>query len=162
MVVHVWNPSYLQGRSKRNMDWRLAWASWWICLKIRKIFKPLIISTKMENPTPLCFPPKCKWITYKRCKWSTWRLSEDRKASDIRLEKSLASSRTGWWWVPCLLCVLWHVLRESGSWRSPWMWKKWALRASLPSGQRSQRRSTCQREWGELHEFVLFLPNPKS
>lgn len=120
MVECVWDLSYLQGRNRRNMDLRPAWASWWICLKKkRKIFKLLAISIKMENPTPLCFPTECSQIT---CglegQWC-----QAREESDLKEDWVAVSSVSR--------CVLCHVLRGAGSWRSPWVWKKGAPKADL-------------------------------
>lgn len=42
-------------------------------------------------------------------------------------------------------CVLCHVLRGAGSWRSPWVWKEGALKPGLPSDQRSGKKSTCRK-----------------
>lgn len=85
----------------------------------KKIFKLLAISIKMENPTPLCFPTECIRIT---CglegQWC-----QAREESDLKKDWVAVSS--------VFRCVLCHVLRGAGSWRSPWVWKKGAPKADL-------------------------------
>lgn len=121
--------------------------------KKRKIFELLAISVKMENPTPLCFPTECNWIT---CGLEgPWR--QAREKSGLKKNWVAVSS------VPC--CDLCHVLRGAGSWGSPWVWKEGAPKAGLLLIRGAGRGAPAERVCGGVHLSVLVsvlsLPNPK-